>query len=168
MIGVFTQRKPLLVEEAVDRLGERVAHARDRADHVGARAQVRHLAQELHRVRLGLDRVGVGIVDPADHAHRVGLHLERLALGGRRHDRAGRLHRAARREMLHLARVVGQRLRGDHLHGMEAEPSDTCTNERPALESRRVRTQPLTVTGASAGARPARMSAQEKRCIARL
>jgi hypothetical protein len=26
------------------------------------------------------------------------------------------------------------------------------------LESRRVRTQPLTVTGASAGARPARMS----------
>ena len=47
MIGVLTQKKPLLVEEAVDRLRERVAHARRRADHVGARAQVRDLAQEL-------------------------------------------------------------------------------------------------------------------------
>src|SRR5262249_36530951 len=32
------------------------------------------------------------------------------------------------------------------------------TNEMPALESRRVRTQPLTVTGASWGAWPARIS----------
>src|SRR6266496_2670983 len=35
-----------------------------------------------------------------------------------------------------------------------------CTKEMPALESRRVRTHPLTVTRASLGARPARMSAQ--------
>ena len=49
----------VLVEEAVDRLRERVAHARRRADHVGARPQVRDLAQELQRVRLGLDRIGV-------------------------------------------------------------------------------------------------------------
>jgi hypothetical protein len=34
-------------------------------------------------------------------------------------------------------------------------------NEKPALESRRVRTQPFSVTGASFGARPARTSAQE-------
>jgi hypothetical protein len=66
MIGVLTHRKPCCVEEAVDRLGDRVAHARQRADHVGARAQVRDLAQELERVRLGLDRIRVGIVDPAD------------------------------------------------------------------------------------------------------
>src|SRR5438128_946683 len=33
-----------------------------------------------------------------------------------------------------------------------------CTKEMPALESRRVRTQPLTVTGASCGAWPARIS----------
>src|SRR6185503_4393597 len=32
----------------------------------------------------------------------------------------------------------------------------------PAFESRRVRTQPLTVTGASCGARPARISEQER------
>src|SRR6187551_59330 len=42
--------------------------------------------------------------------------------------------------------------------GWKHDPSDRCTNEIPALESRRVRTQPLTVTGASAGARPARIS----------
>jgi hypothetical protein len=41
--------------------------------------------------------------------------------------------------------------------GWNAEPSDRWTNEMPALESRRVRTQPLTVTGASFGASPARM-----------
>jgi hypothetical protein len=43
----------LLVEEAVDRLGDRVAHARHRADHVGARPQVRHLAQELELCGFG-------------------------------------------------------------------------------------------------------------------
>jgi hypothetical protein len=42
--------------------------------------------------------------------------------------------------------------------GWNDDPSDRCTNEMPALESRRVRTQPLTVTGASCGARPARTS----------
>ena len=39
-------------------------------------------------------------------------------------------------------------------------------NEMPALESRRVRTQPLTVIGVSAGARPARMSAHASDVIA--
>ena len=111
--------KAVLVEEAVDRLRQRVAHARRRADHVGARPQVRHLAQELHGVRLGLDRIGVGVVDPADHLDRARLHLERLALGGRRHDRAGRLHRAAGRELQHLVGVVGERVGRHHLHRME-------------------------------------------------
>ena len=60
-----------LVEEAVDRLRQGVAHARRGADHVGARPQVRHLAQELERVRLGLDRVGVRVLDPADHLDRA-------------------------------------------------------------------------------------------------
>ena len=71
-----------LVEEAVDRLRERVAHARGGGDHVGARPQVRDLAQEFERVRLGLDRIGVRVVDPADDLQRRGLHLERLALAG--------------------------------------------------------------------------------------
>ena len=159
MIGVLTQTKPSLVEEAVDRLRERVAHARRRADHVGARPQVRDLAQELERVRLGLDRIGVGIVDPADDLDRARLHLERLALRGRRHDRAGRLDRAAGGELLDLVGVVGQRVGRDHLHRMERRSRRRrCTKEMPALESRRVRTQPLTVTGVSFGASPARMA----------
>ena len=46
-----------LVEEPVHRLRERVAHARDRADDVRARPQVRDLAQVLHRVALRLHRI---------------------------------------------------------------------------------------------------------------
>jgi hypothetical protein len=42
-----------LVEEAVDGLGDAVAHARHRAEGVGARAQVRHFAQELQVCGLG-------------------------------------------------------------------------------------------------------------------
>ena len=109
----------VLVEEAMDRLRQRVAHARRRADHVGARPQMRDLAQELHRVRLRLDRIGVRVVDPADHLDRARLHLERLALGRRRHDRAGRLDRAAGGELQDLVGVVRQRVRRDHLHRME-------------------------------------------------
>ena len=60
---------------------------------------MRHLAQKLQRVRLWLDRIGVRIVDPADHVDRARLHLERLPLCGRRHDRAGRLDGAAGREL---------------------------------------------------------------------
>jgi hypothetical protein len=45
--------------------------------------------------------------------------------------------------------------------GWNDEPSETLTNEMPAFESRRVRTQPRRVTGASFGARPASTSAQE-------
>ena len=70
MIGVLTQKKPLVVEETMDRLGDRVAHARQRADDVGARPQMRDLAQEFERVRLRLDRIRIRIVDPADHADR--------------------------------------------------------------------------------------------------
>jgi hypothetical protein len=67
MIGVLTQKKPLLVEEAMDRLRDRVAQrASPQPKDVGARAQVRDFAQELHRVRLRLDRVGLRVVDPAD------------------------------------------------------------------------------------------------------
>jgi len=40
--------------------------------------------------------------------------------------------------------------------GAKQEPSLTLTKLRPALESRRVRTQPRTVTSPPAGMRPAR------------
>src|SRR5215469_5280001 len=41
--------------------------------------------------------------------------------------------------------------------GRKDDPSERCTNEMPAFESRRVRTQPFTVTGASCGALPAKI-----------
>ncbi len=109
----------VLVEEAMDRLRQRVPHPRRRADHVGARPQMRHLAQKLHRVRLRLDRIGIRVVDPADHLDRARLHLERLALGRRRHDRAGRLDGAAGGDFQDLVGVIRQRVRRDHLQRME-------------------------------------------------
>ena len=109
----------VLVEEPVDRLRQRVSHSRRRRNHVGPRAQMRHLAQELHRVRLRLDRIGVRVVHPADHLDRARLHLERLPLRRRRHDRPRRLHRATGRQLQDLIGVIGQRARRDHLHRME-------------------------------------------------
>jgi len=41
---------------------------------------VRDLAQELRRVPLGLHRIVIGIVDPADDLDRLGAELDRLAL----------------------------------------------------------------------------------------
>ena len=91
------------------------------ADHVGARPQVRDLAQELHRVRLGLDRIGVGIVDPADHLDLARLHLEGLALGRATGTMAPLgLDRAAGGQVQHLGRVVGERVGRDDLHRVEA------------------------------------------------
>ena len=58
----------VVMEEAMDRLRDGVANARHRADDVGARPQMRDFAQEFERVRLWLDRIGVGILDPADDA----------------------------------------------------------------------------------------------------
>jgi hypothetical protein len=81
---------------------------------------VRDLAQELERVRLRLDRVGVRILHPADHFHSGGLHLERLPLGRRGHDGAGGLDRAAGGQPQDLVGVVGQRVRGDDLDRVEA------------------------------------------------
>ena len=110
----------MLVEKAVDRLGDAVAHARGRADDVGARPQVRHFAQVFHGVRLGLDRIGVGIFHPAQHLDLACLHFERLPLGGRRHDAAAGLDRAAGGEMHELIGVVGERGGRHHLHRMKA------------------------------------------------
>ena len=76
-----------LLEEAVDRRGEDVAHAEDGADGVAARAQVGDLAQELHRVTLLLKGVGgrVGVAIHFDHAR---LQLYRLPGARRGHQLA--------------------------------------------------------------------------------
>ena len=107
------------VEIAVDRLRQRVPHPGRGANHIGARPQMRDLAEVLHGVRLRLDRVGVRVVDPADHPDGARLHLERLALALRRHDDAGRLDRAAGCDPQNLVVVIGQRVRRDHLKRME-------------------------------------------------
>jgi hypothetical protein len=109
-----------LVEVAVDRLGDAVAHARDSTERVRARAQVRDLAQVLHRVRFRLDRVGLRIVDPADDFDLRCLDLEALALALGRHQRAGRDHRAAGSQLGDLVGIVGERIRRDDLDRVEA------------------------------------------------
>ena len=119
MIGVLTQKKPSSSKKRWIALRERVAHARRGADHVGARPQMRDLAQELQRVGLRLDRIGVGIVDPADHLDRARLHLERLALRRRRHDGAGRRDRAAGGELENVVGVIRERVRRDDLERMK-------------------------------------------------
>ncbi len=97
----------------MDRRHHRVAHAGHCAEQVGARAQMRDFAQELHRVLLGLDRVGLRIVDEAGYRHLMGLNLETLALALRGHQGAGDDHARAGGEVLHLVFVIRD-LVGDH------------------------------------------------------
>ncbi len=119
MIGVFTQTKPLSskkrwIDCAI------VCRTRVTAPITLVRgAQVRDLAQELERVRLRLDRIGIRVLDPADDLDRARLHLERLTLRRRRDDRSRRLDRAARGQVEHLVGIVRERARRDDLHRME-------------------------------------------------
>jgi hypothetical protein len=131
-----------LVEEAVHRHRQGVAHPGHGADHVGARPQVRDLAQVLHGVALGLHRVGLGILDPADRDHLLGAQLDGLALALRGHDLAGDADRAAGRELLHDVGVAGQ-VGGDHrLQRLEARAVVDREERQPGL-------------GVAAGADPA-------------
>ncbi len=91
----------------MDRHHHGVAHAGHGAKQVGARAQVRHFAQEFHRVLLGLDRVGFRIVHEAGNYHIAGLDFEALALALRSHQRAGDNDAGASGEVLYLTLVIG-------------------------------------------------------------
>src|SRR5271165_5428140 len=57
--------KAVLVEKPMDRLRQGVSHPRRRRNHVRPRPQMRHLTQELERVRLRLDRIRIWVVHPA-------------------------------------------------------------------------------------------------------
>ena len=119
MIGVLTQRNP---RSSKKRWVACASVWRTRVTAAITLVRGRRCAtsrRNSKRVRLGLDRVGVGIVDPADDVDRARLHFERLAFGGRRHDGAGRLDRAPGSEVQNLLFVVRQVLRRDHLHRME-------------------------------------------------
>ena len=78
----------VLVEVAMDGHGQAVPDAGHRADAVRAHAQVGDLAQVLEGVVLGLDRVAVRVVDPADDIDRVGDQLDVLALALRGDERS--------------------------------------------------------------------------------
>ena len=136
----------VLVEVAVDRHAQAVAHAGDGAERVGARPQVRDLAQVLERCALRLDRIGLGVVDPPDHLDGVGLHLDRLPLPLALRSAHRRDHGASGGQLLDLALVVGQRAGATTWIGSKHDPSCRWMNDSPAFESRRVRTQPRTVT----------------------
>src|SRR4030095_6713591 len=98
--------EPAFAEEPVDGLRERMAHARRGADHIGARSKVGDLAQKFQGVMLGLNRIGIRIVDPANDLDRFGLHFELLAFPGGRNDRTDGLDGAAGGEPRALRRVV--------------------------------------------------------------
>ena len=119
------------VEEPVHRLRQAVADARHRAEQVRARPQVRDLAQEFERMRLGLDRIGFRVLDPADDLDRGGLDLEFLPLALRRGQRAGGDHRAAGRQLPDVVEA-GQGLGGHELDRVEAGAVADVDEVQPA------------------------------------
>ena len=110
----------LFVEEAVNGLGEAVAHPGHGTDDVGAGTQVALLAQVLDAVALGRHGVGVRIFDPAHHLDLGGLQFERLAAALGLDHGAGHFDGASCGQTLHFILVIGQGIGGDGLHRMEA------------------------------------------------
>jgi hypothetical protein len=141
--GGVDPEEAVLVEEAVDRHRPGVPHPGDRAEGVGARRRCATSRRYSKECALGLDRVGLGVVHPADHLDRRRVDLERLPLPWRLRDHAPRDERGPAGEALHLALVVRQ---VTTCSGAKEEPSLRWMKESPAFESRRVRTQPSTVT----------------------
>src|SRR5690606_17722836 len=86
---------------------------------VGPRAQVRDLAQELQRMWLRLDGVGLRVLDTADDLDPAGLDLEALALALRLDQLAAGNHLAACGQAIDLGLVVGQAGGRNHLDRRE-------------------------------------------------
>lgn len=80
------------MEEAVNGLGQAVAHPGHGADHVGTGTQVTLLAQVFDTVALGRHGVGVRVFDPAHYLDVGGLQLEGLAAALGSHDHTGHFH----------------------------------------------------------------------------
>ncbi len=125
--------KALLGQVPVDRHHHGVAHAGDRTEQIGAWTQVGDLAQELHRVLLGLDRVGFRVIDQAGHGDLLGLNLERLALALRRHQGAADDHAGAGGQVLDLAVVIVQRGRHHRLDRCKAGAIGDVHERQPGL-----------------------------------
>ena len=109
----------LFMEEAVDGLGQAVAHPGHGADYVGARTQVGLFTQVLYAVALGGHGVGVRIFDPAYDLDVGGLQFESLtaALGGGNHT--GHFHGASCGQTQHFILIIGQGIGDNCLYRME-------------------------------------------------
>ena len=77
--------KAVAVKEIVNGIGQRIAHASDGAEGIGARPQVGLGAQVFEAVTLLGDRVSLRVLDHADHLDGTGLDFHALALALRGH-----------------------------------------------------------------------------------
>jgi len=109
-----------VLEELVGRRRQAVADPRHGAEGVRPGPQVGHLAQVLEAVALLLERIALGILDPADHLDLRRQHLDGLSLARRLAQLALDPHGAAGHEVEHLALVVPQRALRDDLDAAQA------------------------------------------------
>ena len=73
-------KETLLVEEAMQRLRQRMTYARYRTNHIGARTHMRHFTQILDAVTLSRHWVGIRIFNPARDFNFSGLNFKALSL----------------------------------------------------------------------------------------
>ena len=153
--------KAVLVEKPMDRLRQRVPHPRRRGNHVRAGRRCATSRRNSSVCGFGGSDT-IWILHPADHLDRARLHLERLAFPG-----DGTIIPVASTAQPAISSdLVGEwsacSARPSPADETTTRPTGARTNAR--LESRRVRTQLLTVTGASLGAWPARILRTLKSC----
>jgi hypothetical protein len=143
-----------LLEELMDRECQPAAQAEDGAEEIRARSQMRDGAQEFQRVALLLQRIG-RVRRPDQLEARGSAQLPFLALRWR--DDTSFPSTTADAPVVSWARCSepGVPASTTTCRFARHEPSLSSRNENP-FESRRVRTQPLTVT-ASFGSVAARM-----------
>ena len=97
------------------------------------RQQVPNLAQEFKAVLLRLDRVGLGVADPAEHLDPLGLDFEGLAAPTGLHQLSRAVHGAAAGQLLHFVRVIIEFSRRHHLDGAEAGAVGHVQEGEPGL-----------------------------------
>ena len=129
------------VEVLVDGVGHGVADAQHGAEGVGARTQVGDVAQELERVALLLERVGIG-VGRAVYLDFRGLHLDALTRAGRGDQTAVHTDAGARGDGLEL--LVGEFRKVNHhldvrqtravVHGDEGHVLVAALGAHPTLD----------------------------------
>ena len=154
----------VLVEVPVHRHGQRMADPGDRAERVRPDPQVGDLAKVFEGVPLGRDRVGVGVVDPADHLDRICGQLHGLPLALRRGDRAADRDGTAGGQVDDLVLVVGERRGRDHLEGIEAGSVVNGQEGEPGLRIA-ARADPALHGRARADRGPAREDVHDSVCL---